>query len=81
MQELLPQTEILMERLRSEIAVVSDRLRDSERALEERAWSRLHSETPVADEAYLLARREHAGLERALHSLQAQLGRWLLELV
>ena len=81
MQELLPQAEIVMERLRAEISVVSDRLRDSERALEERAWSRLLSETPVADEAYLLARREHAELERALHSLQAQLGRRILELV
>ena len=81
MQELLPQAEIVMERLRAEIAVVSDRLRDSERSLEQRAWSSLLSETPVADHAYLLARREHAELERALHNLQAQLGRRLLELV
>ena len=70
-----------MERLRAEIALVSDRLRDSERALEERAWSRLLSETPVADHAYLLARRQHAELERVLRNLQAQLGRRLLELV
>ena len=81
MQNLLPQTEVVMERLRAEIALVSDRLRDSERALEERAWSRLLSETPVADHAYLLARRQHAELERVLRNLQAQLGRRLLELV
>ena len=55
-----------------DIAAVSDRLRYSERSLEERAWSRLLSETPVADHAYLLARREHAEPEENGHSLEWQ---------
>ena len=80
MRNSLPQAELDMERLQAEIAALSDRLRVSGRALEEREWSRLLSETAVADQAYLLARRDHATLVRRLHDLQAELGRHILEL-
>jgi hypothetical protein len=79
MQSSLPQTEILMERLRAEIAAITHRLQDSERTLEERAWSMLVSETPVADHAYVVARRQHAILERRLREIQARLGAHTLE--
>ena len=68
-----------MERLRAEIAILSDCLGASARTLEERAWNQIVSETPVADHAYLVARLEHTRLERRLASLQAELGRQILE--
>jgi hypothetical protein len=80
MRNSLPQAEQVMERLRAEISAISDRLRDSERALEERAWRQLLSETPAADHAYLVARREHERLHRRVRDLQAQLGRHILDL-
>ena len=55
------------------------RLIQAERALEERGWGMLVSETPMADHAYRVARDERARVRARLAELEAALGRLILE--
>jgi hypothetical protein len=79
MDERLPHIEIAMERLRARIALLGDRLRVSQRALEDRGHQMLLAETPLADHAYRMARHELLGLRARLADLQAALGSLILE--
>jgi hypothetical protein len=75
----LPPVDTLMERLQSEIALLSERFAASERMLEVRSLEMLLAETALAAHAYRVARDAHLRLRARLHHLQAKLGSLILE--